>query len=190
MNVFRRIRTVETVSKKEIIDITDDINLFIKESAIKNGTLTIQTLHTTMGLIIQELTEKRLCQDILTHIDRVVTGEEKDYRHNDLEKRPEVEDKEKEPLNGKSHIQCMLLPSLLSLDIWNGKLTLGKWQRVGLLELDGPRKNRSYLLKASKDPVAFQIFGKDFMEVGLRPQKDEEEIKTNGFSHPSDLLNV
>jgi len=190
MNVFRTVRTIETVRKKQLVDITEDINLFVKETGIKNGSLIVQTLHTTMGLIIQELSEPRLCSDILTHLDGMFSDRVEDYRHNDLDKRPEVVDKENEPLNGKSHIQCSILPSQLSLDIWDGKLTLGKWQRVGLLELDGPRDNRSYLIKAWRDPAHFRIFGKDFVELNLPDRKEEEEIKTNGFSYPDTLLKI
>ncbi|HPZ10283.1 MAG TPA: secondary thiamine-phosphate synthase enzyme YjbQ [Candidatus Eremiobacteraeota bacterium] len=157
MKVFRKIKEIETITQEQLIDITDHINLFIKETGIRNGTLIVQTLHTTMGLIIQELTEPRLCRDIIKHLNCIVSQKVEDYEHNDIDKRPEVIDKINEPLNGKAHIQSLLLDQQLFLDIYDNKLTLGKWQRIGLLELDGPRENRSFFLKAWEDTGALKL---------------------------------
>ncbi len=165
MKIFRRIKEVDTEKQEEIIDITDEINNFIKERGIKNGTLTVQTLHTTMGLIIQEITEPRLCRDIITHLNKIVSQKIEDYEHNDIDKRPEVIDRVNEPLNGKAHIQSLLLDNQLFLDICDGKLTLGKWQRVGLIELDGPRKKRKYLLKAWADPKNLMFYKRDVKDA-------------------------
>jgi secondary thiamine-phosphate synthase enzyme len=164
MSICRTIKTVQTTKCKQLIDITDQINQFVKESGIKYGSLVVQTLHTTMGLIIQELTEPRLCRDIIKHMDSFLSSDVKEYEHNDLQERPEVSDKENEPLNGKSHIQSMLLNQQLVLDICEEKVTLGKWQRIGLLELDGPRENRSFLIKAWEDQKSFQILTNNFVE--------------------------
>ncbi|MEQ8169515.1 MAG: secondary thiamine-phosphate synthase enzyme YjbQ [Candidatus Eremiobacterota bacterium] len=165
MKIFRKIKEVDTEKQEEIIDITDEINNFIKERGIKNGTLTVQTLHTTMGLIIQEITEPRLCRDIIVHLNKIVSQKIEDYEHNDIHKRPEVIDKENEPLNGKAHIQSLLLDNQLFLDICDGKLTLGKWQRVGLVELDGPREKRKYLLKSWEDSKTLVFSERNFNDA-------------------------
>jgi len=164
MEIFRRINTIATTGEKQVIDITDSINQFISECGIKKGSVIIQTLHTTMGLIIQELTEPRLCRDIIRHLDSLLSPRVNDYEHNDLDERPEVVDKKNESLNGKAHIQSLLLHQQLCLDVWEQKLTLGKWQRIGLLELDGPRENRSYLIKIWEDSKAFYLAGREFIE--------------------------
>ncbi len=184
MKIFRKVKEVNTEKQEEIIDITDEINSFIKEKGIKNGTLTVQTLHTTMGLIVQELTEPRLCRDIITHLNKIVSQHIEDYEHNDIDKRPEVIDKYHEPLNGKAHIQSLLLENQLFLDICDGRLTLGKWQRVGLLELDGPRKGRSYFLKAWGEPKTLMFYKRDFNDAVYPVKKSFKMSKLmSGLRH-------
>ena len=184
MKVFRRVKEIDTEKQEELLDITDEINNFIKERGIKNGTLIVQTLHTTMGLIIQEITEPRLCRDIITHLNKIVSQKVEDYEHNDIDKRPEVTDKVHEPLNGKAHIQSLLLENQLFLDICDGKLTLGKWQRVGLVELDGPREKRAYLLKAWEDPKTLMFYKRDFKDAVYPVKKSFKMSKLmSGLKH-------
>jgi thiamine phosphate synthase YjbQ (UPF0047 family) len=42
--------------------------------------------------------------------------------------------------NGHAHCRALLLPSSVSLNVASGRLVLGQWQRVFLVELDGPRE--------------------------------------------------
>ena len=61
--MFKRILSYDTTRKTEIRNITDDLNGLIRESGVDNGTLLVYSLHTTLGLIVQETSEPFLCED-------------------------------------------------------------------------------------------------------------------------------
>ena len=60
------------------------------------------------------------------------------YRHDDMDVR-EVNLAVGERPNGHAHCHALLLGSSASLNLADGRLQLGRWQRVFLVELDGPR---------------------------------------------------
>ena len=83
------------------------------------------------------------------------------YLHNDIDTRPESEDekqrclengwqiddpaelqawRDQEPINAHSHLAAMLLGSSEVVPVCEGKLVLGQWQSVMLVDLDGPRE--------------------------------------------------
>jgi secondary thiamine-phosphate synthase enzyme len=61
------------------------------------------------------------------------------YRHDDPAART-VNVTDAERRNGHSHCRALLLPSSASLNVTGGRLILGQWQRVFMVELDGPRE--------------------------------------------------
>ena len=60
------------------------------------------------------------------------------YRHDDVTLRT-VNCVAGERPNGHSHCRALLLAAAVCLNIVNGRLQLGRWQRLFLVELDGPR---------------------------------------------------
>jgi thiamine phosphate synthase YjbQ (UPF0047 family) len=71
------------------------------------------------------------------------------YCHDDLMRRT-VNLAVGEPANGHSHCRALLLGATAALNIVDGELQLGRWQRVFLAELDGPRtRDVSLLLLAA-----------------------------------------
>jgi thiamine phosphate synthase YjbQ (UPF0047 family) len=82
------------------------------------------------------------------------------YHHNDIEQRPDGDDeaqrcrdngwdiddpaqlrawRDQEPVNAHSHLLSMLLGSSESIPVVDGKMVIGQWQSVLLVDLDGPR---------------------------------------------------
>lgn len=61
-----------------------------------------------------------------------------DYRHDDMSSRT-VNVAPGERANGHAHCRALLLGSIVSLNVADGRLQLGRWQRVLFVELDGPR---------------------------------------------------
>jgi thiamine phosphate synthase YjbQ (UPF0047 family) len=51
-----------------------------------------------------------------------------------------------EPRNGHAHAKALLLRTAETLNVAHGRLQLGRWQRVLLIELDGPREREVSLL--------------------------------------------
>jgi secondary thiamine-phosphate synthase enzyme len=60
------------------------------------------------------------------------------WLHNDLHLRPDIPPDE--PLNAHSHVIALMLGNHLSLPVVEGRLGLGRYQAVLLVELDGPRQ--------------------------------------------------
>jgi secondary thiamine-phosphate synthase enzyme len=134
-------KTIELKTQKEFdfIDLTEEVKKLIQESQIKNGLINIQTLHTTCPLFLNE-NEPLLLEDFKNHLKKLSPKEAK-YNHNDFTKRTVNMCKE-ECQNGHSHCLALHFPPNLVLNIIDGKLQLGHWQRIFLVELDKSRERR------------------------------------------------
>jgi len=130
--------TIEFNTEKELdfIDFTDKVEDFIKKSQIKNGLVNIQTMHTTCPLLLNE-NEPLLLDDMKDHLKKL-SPKDLGYNHNDFTRRT-VNMCKDECENGHSHCLALHFPSSLTLNLIEGKLQLGQWQRVFLVELDRPR---------------------------------------------------
>jgi secondary thiamine-phosphate synthase enzyme len=103
----------------------------------------VQTLHTTNALIVNEH-EPLLLTDISALLDRIAPLEV-GYRHDDITLRT-VNCVPGERSNGHSHCRALLMAPAVSLNVVAGRLRLGRWQRLFLVELDGPRQRDVSLL--------------------------------------------
>jgi len=137
-----KIIKLDTQSKRKIVDITDSVNEFIKESDVQEGIAVIHVMHTTAAIVINE-NEKGLFEDFDKVLEKIIP-ENAPYEHDNFEERncPECE-----RINGAAHIQSMFLGVSKTIPIENNKLSLGKWQRVLFVELDGPRTDRKIQIK-------------------------------------------
>ncbi|RLI89723.1 MAG: YjbQ family protein [Candidatus Altiarchaeales archaeon] len=122
---------VKTNRRTELIDITDMINSIIAKSEAGDGIALIFTKHTTVALIVNE-NEAGLISDIEASLKRLIPKQ--DYKHDRIDN------------NADSHLRSILLQSSIVLPIKGSHLDLGTWQRVILIELDGPR-NRTVTIK-------------------------------------------
>ena len=131
-------KTIELQTKGEFdfIDLTEESEKFLQKSQIKNGLVNFQTLHTTCPLFLNE-NEPLLLEDFKNHLEKLSPKNLK-YNHNDFTQRT-INVCQDECKNGHSHCQALHLPSNLTLNIIDGKLQLGQWQRIFLVELDKPK---------------------------------------------------
>lgn len=116
---------IESKKRRELIDITEKINSAIaKEKG--PGLLNIYIPHTTAGIIINE-NENGLKNDILNMFEKIVPSVG-DYEHNLIDN------------NADAHLLSIILKNNASIPFLDGKLTLGTWQSIFFVELDGPRQ--------------------------------------------------
>ncbi len=134
MTIFNRIIEVETGAEIEIYNLSPQIQSFIESTAVQNGQVLVFSRHTTTALTINEY-EERLLTDIKGYL-RKLAPDSDHYLHNDLHLR---EVPENEPMNAHSHLMAITLSTSEVIPIVEGKLALGTYQAVLLLELDGPR---------------------------------------------------
>ena len=134
-------KTIEIKSKEQfdIVDLTDKIASFIKESKIKDGLVNIQSLHTTAVVFVQE-NEPLLLEDIKKSLERIAP-QNISYNHDDFGRR-RVNMCDDECRNGHSHCKAVFLSTSVTLNLIDNKLQLGTWQRIMFIELDRARDRK------------------------------------------------
>jgi len=116
-------------------NITTELQALVQTAGLREGLLVAAGQHTTTALVVNEA-EERLLADIATFFTQLVPAD-RPYRHNDLHLRPGIP--ADEPRNAHSHLIALMLGNHLSLPVHEGRLGLGRYQAVLLVELDGPR---------------------------------------------------
>jgi len=128
-----------TSQPTEFIDLTDRLARLVAGAGVRFGLLNVQTLHTTTALVVNEH-EPLLVSDFHGLLERMAPNAA-GYQHDDATVRT-VNVTPGERANGHAHCRALLLPSSVCLNVVNGQLRLGRWQRVFLVELDGPRERQ------------------------------------------------
>jgi secondary thiamine-phosphate synthase enzyme len=144
---------VRTERPFEIVDVTDLVAQRVRCAGLVIGIVTVQTAHTTTAILVNEH-EPLLLEDLRRLLERLAPQGAR-YRHDDLDaRRPRVASGERR--NGHAHCRAMLLPSSATLNVRDGRIELGCWQRILLVELDGARKRTLSIsvLGAGGGPVA------------------------------------
>lgn len=130
-----RIR-IETSRPAEFVDITDRVEAIVAGSGIGDGLVNVQTLHTTTAIVVNEH-EPLLHADFEALLSRLAPREAS-YRHDDMTERS-VNLAPGERPNGHAHCRTLLMATSALLNLSGGRLQLGRWQRIFLAEMDGPR---------------------------------------------------
>ena len=123
---------VQTDQRIEVIDLTDRLTQLVHNVGVREGLVSLWSLHTTCAVFINEY-QNALLSDIKTFLERLV-ARDAGWMHND----PQHSDCDR--MNADSHLRTMLLGHSLTLQVSGGDVVLGQWQRVLLAELDGPRE--------------------------------------------------
>ncbi len=127
---------VQTQECLQFIDLTDDIVAIVENSGVRNGWVNVQTKHTTTAIIVNE--NEPLLQEDLRSLLESLAPRAGEYQHNDFSRRVDIPPDE--PANGHSHCKALFLPMSACVNVADGKVQLGRWQRVFLLELDDSRE--------------------------------------------------
>lgn len=126
---------VETDRPIAVMDLTGQVQDIVTSCGIRNGVVVVTTRHTTTGIVINEA-EPRLLEDMRTFLERLAPRGA-GYLHDDIHLRDCPPD---EPKNAHSHLAALLVGSSEAITLAGGILSLGQWQSVMLIELDGPRQ--------------------------------------------------
>lgn len=127
---------ISTKSKMELVSITSELGNILKSQSISSGTLYLFNPHTTAGLTINEGADPDVCRDIISGL-RTIVPQDLNYQHAEG--------------NSPSHLMALLTGSSLTIQVENGRLQLGTWQKIFFCEYDGPR-SRSVNWKITADP--------------------------------------
>jgi secondary thiamine-phosphate synthase enzyme len=118
-----RIRTRKT---QEMVDITGQIEETLREAKVLDGLCLVFVPHATAAVVINENADPNVCQDILDALGRLIP--EGSWRHDRVDN------------NAAAHIKATMLGPSETVAIHGGRLRLGTWQSVMLVEFDGPRE--------------------------------------------------
>ena len=117
---------VNSSTNKQILDITGQIQDELENRHQSgSGAMAVNLLHTTAGLTMADL-DPGTDQDFLDFV-RAITPDIQ-WRH------------PHDPSHTPSHLLSSLIGTTLAIPFADGRLQLGTWQRIILVELDGPRE--------------------------------------------------
>lgn len=122
--------SIKTSKADEFINITGIVAQAVRESAVKDGTVTVFVPHTTAGVTINENADPDVTWDILYTLNKVFP-DRSEYRHFEG--------------NSHAHVKASLMGSSCTVIIENGQLMLGTWQGIYFCEFDGPRNRKVYV---------------------------------------------
>ncbi len=128
---------ISTSDRVELRSITSEIAAFVEETSIRDGIVQISSLHTTAGLMMNEI-QGALLSDIAAMFEQVIPRGVY-YKHND----PLLSECDRR--NADSHLRAIVVGHSLAIPVNDGKLKLGTWQNVLLTEFDGPNNRQVHL---------------------------------------------
>jgi secondary thiamine-phosphate synthase enzyme len=134
---------LETHEPIQFLDITDQVADLVRLAGLREGVANVFSRHTTAAICIQEA-EPLLLEDLREFLQRKAPADTH-YRHNDFRVRT-VHMHDDESPNGHAHCLQLMLGSSETVPVADGRLLLGTWQRIFLVELDGPRSSREVVI--------------------------------------------
>lgn len=121
---------VSTIDRKQVLDLTDRVEKVIRNAKMQNGLCVLFVAHTTAALTTGEVGEGTE-QDFLQVVEQMIPDIRFRHAHN--------------PAHAWSHMAASLVGASLTVPVSDGKMVLGTWQSVMLVELDGPRERAIHL---------------------------------------------
>lgn len=149
MAVFTSEKDYQTKAHMGMIEVTDDfqsvVNKAIKKHNISDGTITGFTTGGVAALTILEYEPGLVNYDLKNALDIISPYKDEngniiDYKHHETWNDD----------NGSSHIKAALLSPSMAVPFNDGKLILGPWQNIALVECDTQNRNRK---------IVFQVMG-------------------------------
>ena len=116
---------VQTSTRSQCINITDQVQEAVQALGITDGVITVFTPHTTCAVTINENADPHVVGDILAQLEALAPWENATYKHAGG--------------NTAAHMKATLVGSSVQVIVTSGSLQLGMWQGIFLCEFYGPR---------------------------------------------------
>jgi secondary thiamine-phosphate synthase enzyme len=126
---------LKTKGKNDIHDITEKVQTLVTESGLKEGSALCFVSGSTASLTTVEY-EPGLIKDIPEILEQIAPMN-KVYHHDDTW----------HDGNGYAHIRAALLGPSLTIPFSNGKLLLGTWQQIVLIDFDNRSRERAIVVQ-------------------------------------------
>jgi len=123
--------TFHTKSRREFVNITQEVEKFVKKSGVKEGICLVNAMHITASVFIND-NESGLHNDYEKWLESLAPHQPIDqYQHNDT-----GED------NADAHLKRQIMGREVTIAITNAKLDFGPWEAIFYGEFDGKRSKR------------------------------------------------
>lgn len=117
---------VRTRKKFEVVDLTRQVADVVARAGLAEGLCTVFVRHATAAIVINENADPGFRLDIVNALDKLFP--EGVWEHD------KVDD------NGAAHLKAAFLGPSETVPVREGRLLLGTWQGIALVECDGPRE--------------------------------------------------
>jgi secondary thiamine-phosphate synthase enzyme len=134
---MRRIISVKTSQREELVDITHQVQDTVALSRFENGLIVLYVQGATAALMIQENWDESVQSDVVKLLQKLIPRGV--WLH------------DQQDGNGDAHLKAGLVGPSESIPIIEGRLGLSRWQNVFLCEFDGPRAERRVVCTIIKD---------------------------------------
>ena len=125
---------VRTTGNCQVVNITEQVSKIVAESGMTDGTVTVFNVGSTAGITTTEYEPGLVNYDIEAAFERIAPQsaryEHEETWHDD---------------NGHSHVRASLLGPSLSVPVVDGRLTLGTWQQIILVDFDTRPRTRTVI---------------------------------------------
>ena len=112
----------------EMLDITAQVADVVRQSGLAEAMCSVYVAHATAAIVINENDDPNVCLDVLDALDKLIAAGV--WRHDRIDG------------NAAAHIKATMLGPGETIPVADGRLLLGRWQAIMLVELDGPRERR------------------------------------------------
>jgi len=135
--LVKHVKKVIDTNGKQFTNLTSFVRDVLHNLGAGDGIVTVFSEHTTACVKILENEVLSLC-DIDMHLDTFIPRENKKwkYMHDNIGLRDVPPD---ERVNGFAHVRSLYFNHSETIPVENGRLQLGLWQTLFLVDLDGPR---------------------------------------------------
>ena len=138
---MHEIFSIDTKERGQALDVTDAVQPIVRRSGVRDGLCHVMVLHSTAALVVNETDDPNIGSDLIQALSRSVP-EHAGWLHDRIDD------------NAHAHIKAALLGPSELLAVRAGELVLGTWQRLMLLEFDGPRKRQVSVQLLTAPPPA------------------------------------
>jgi secondary thiamine-phosphate synthase enzyme len=123
--------TIQTTSKTEVVNVTDQLGGLVR--GVESGLAYFSVPHTTAALVTGE-DDEELRADMVRVMQNLLAGL-RPFQH-----------RRKNNPNAEAHIFSALAGTSLVLAAEGGRLALGTYQQILLLEMDGPKQRQVHCM--------------------------------------------
>lgn len=125
---------IKTRGNCHVVDITDQVAAAVAKSGLVGGTVTVFNVGSTAGITTTEFEPGLVNHDLEAAFERIAPENQR-YEHEETWHDD----------NGHSHVRASLLGPSLAVPVVAGKLTLGTWQQIILVDFDTRSRTRTVI---------------------------------------------